>query len=117
MKKNRSMKIISAAIFVAVLVLLSLLGYNFGMRLFSAQGTEAFPGTDKSVVIDSGMSKSDVGNLLKDEGLIKDSKLFIIQCIIYESEFYPGEYILNTSDSPEKIIEELKVSPDEEESQ
>lgn len=115
MKKNKTMKLLTAFIFVAIMALLSVLGYSFGMRLFAAEGTEAFPGTDISVVIESDMSKSDVGNMLKEEGLIKDSRIFVIQCIIYESEFYEGEYILNTSSSPEQIIEQLKVSNEEEE--
>lgn len=115
MKKNKSMKIIIGVIFVGVVILLSLLGYNFGQRLFSASGTEEFPGSDVAIVIESGMSKSDVGELLYDEGLIKDDNIFVIQCIIYEAEFFPGEYRLNTSYSPEVIIEKLKVDVNEEE--
>lgn len=115
MKKNKSMKFIIGIVFVGVVVLLSVLGYNFGQRLFSNSGTEEFPGNDVGITIEAGMSKSDVGELLYEEGLIKDDNIFGIQCIIYEAEFFPGEYVLNTSYSPEEIIENLKVAASEEE--
>lgn len=114
MKKNKMIKIIIGLIFAGVVILLSILGYNFGQRLFSAGGTEEYPGHELSVTIESGMSKNDVGKLLYDEGIIKDDKIFVIQCIIYEAEFFPGEYMLNSSNSPEQIIEKLKVAPEEE---
>ncbi len=113
MKKNKIIKTIIVIVFLAVVALLSYIGYNFGQRLFSEAGTQEFPGTDIGVVIEENMSRSEVAEVLYDKGLIRDEGIFAYQCIIFESEFYTGEYVLNTSDSPEDIIEKLKVEPEE----
>jgi len=115
MKKNKTIKLITGLVFAGVVIFLSILGYNFGQRLFSEAGTEVFPGHEIAVTIESGMSKNEVGKLLYNEGVIKDENIFVLQCIIYQAQFFPGEYRLNTSDSPEAIIEKLKVPVTEEE--
>ena len=67
--------------------------------MFTETSVDKSPGTDKSVIIDKGMNAKDVGDLLKDQGLIKSSGLFIVQLEIsaYAGDIKPGTYILNTS--------------------
>lgn len=109
MKKRKIFKLLIVLVILAFVVLFSVAGYNFGKRIFSDESVQEFPGTDVGVVIESGMGKDEVADLLYESGLIVNKNVFVIQCTLYEAEFYPGEYILNTSYSSEEIIEELKI--------
>lgn len=105
-------KIITYTVMIMLLLVLGVKGFGFGQAVFSEQGTQESPGKDISVSIPKGAGESVVTDILQDNGLIgKNTSVFRIQCLIYEAEFNEGTYTLNTSSSPEDIIEALKIKP------
>ena len=95
---------ISFSILIAVLVFVGLFKigtycYEFGYRVFTEAPVETEPGTDIEVQITSDMSGLDIGEMLKDRGLIRDGKLFAVQLKLsaYAKKIKPGFYTLNTS--------------------
>ncbi len=53
-----------------------------------------------------------MGNLLEKKGLIQDEKIFFIQAILYKANLQAGTYTLNTSMTPEQILEILIEEPE-----
>lgn len=95
---------ISFSILVALLVVVGLveLGsycYDFGYRVFTEAPVDAAPGRDVVVSVTSDMSEHDIGEMLKDEGLVRDANLFFAQLKLsaYSGKLKPGVYTLNTS--------------------
>lgn len=104
--------VISASIrIMLVLAVLCLLyyggtkGFEFGESVFSPKTLEEAPGTDIEVTITQGMDAEAVGKLLEKSGLIKDYKVFWIQTKLYDYSFAAGNYVLNTSMTPEEMLE------------
>lgn len=73
--------------------------YDFGFRIFTEEPMTPEPGRDVAVTISQGDSTKDVGEMLEEKGLIRDSLLFVIQkkCSVYDADIKPGFYTLNTS--------------------
>ena len=95
---------ISFSILVLLLVVVGLveLGsycYDFGYRVFTESAVDEAPGRDIVVSVTSDMSEYDIGKMLKDEGLVRDEKLFFAQLKLsaYSGKLKPGIYTLNTS--------------------
>lgn len=95
---------ISFSILVLLLVVVGLveLGsycYDFGYRVFTESAVDEVPGRDIVVSVTSDMSEYDIGKMLKDEGLVRDEKLFFAQLKLsaYSGKLKPGIYTLNTS--------------------
>lgn len=95
---------ISFSILVALLVVVGLveLGsycYDFGYRVFTEAPVDEAPGRDVVVSVTSDMSEHDIGEMLKDEGLVRDANLFFAQLKMsaYSGKLKPGVYTLNTS--------------------
>ena len=78
---------------------------------FSRAGMEEEPGTGKTVVLDGDETVAEVGEILEEAGLIRDSRAFTIQAMVYEYEVQPGTYELNTSESSKEIIAILREAP------
>ncbi len=97
-------------------VSVSLVGFDFGYRVFTEPAMEEEPGRDVSVIIDPGMSKDAIGRELESRGLIRNATLFVIQLELsaYADRIQPGTYILNTSMAPKDIMVALSVEPEEE---
>ena len=72
---------------------------------------EEEPGTGKTVVLDGDETVAEVGEILEEAGLIRDSRAFTIQAMVYEYEVQPGTYELNTSESSKEIIAILREAP------
>lgn len=104
------------ALLVLIIVILGTKSYNFGNAIFDNTGRDKAPGVDVEVVIAPGDSVSDVSAYLYRQKLIKDKTIFRIQSMIYEADFKPGTYTINSSSSGEDIISTLsaeeKVSED-----
>ena len=75
------------------------------------------PGTDSSSTVEETESVRDVAEKLEQAGLIRDAGLFVIQerLVGFKSGLQPGTYTLNTSQTPEEMIEILSASQTEEE--
>ena len=87
-------------------------GFEFGISIFSSAAMTEAPGQDMIVIIEEGASAWDVGNLLEKKGLIQDEKIFFIQAILYKANLQAGTYTLNTSMTPEQILEILIEEPE-----
>lgn len=110
--------LIKITIYVLLALLLIVLGtmsYNFGKEVFSDEGYEKAPGMDVSVVIESGDGIKDVAQMLYENNVIKDVKVFYVQALIYEADFKPGTYTVNNSSGGEEIVEVLSAEKSTEE--
>ena len=87
-------------------VTFSFKAYDFGYRVFTESPMEERPGTNVEVTIEAGMSAKDVGELLKQKGLVRDADLFVIQYKLsaYSGELVAGTYTLNTSQTAKEMM-------------
>ena len=103
---------VSFSILVVVLVLVGFaklgnFAFDFGYRVFTEQPVSKAPGKDVIVQVESGMSDSQLGQLLEDKGLISDKTLFVAQLKLsaYEKKIKPGIYTLNTSKTAKEMMQ------------
>ena len=89
--------------------------YEFGFRIFTEEAMSPAPGRDVAVTIVQGDSTMDVGEMLEEKGLIRDSKLFYVQkkCSVYDDDIKPGFYTLNTSMTAEDMFAIIAGRKDE----
>lgn len=111
---------ISFSILVMLLVVVGLIElgsfcYDFGYRVFTEEAVEKKPGRDVVVQITSDMSEMEIGQMLEEEGLIRDGKLFYAQLKLsaYSGDLMPGIYTLNTSMTGKDMITVLAVGMEE----
>ena len=66
-------------------------------------------GRDVTVAVEEGDSVYQIGRTLESRGLIQDAKVFVVQEKLsnYSGKLQPGTYILNTSMTPDEIMEIL----------
>ena len=85
---------------------LSRMGYDYGYRLFTETAVEETPGPDVLVQIKQETSNWQIGKLLEQKGLVRDSKLFYLQLktSAYSKSIKPGVYTLNTSMTPKEMM-------------
>lgn len=85
--------------------------YGFGYRVFTESPVESAPGTDKSVTISDDMSAREIGNLLKEKGLIRDPDLFVAQLKLssYSDTIKVGTYTLNTSMTAKEMMQVMSA--------
>ncbi len=81
--------------------------YDYGYRIFTEPAVSSGTGRTVTVVIPKDMTAQEMGELFEGKGLIKDSKLFILQ--YYGSEFrkdiQPGTFQLSTAMTAEEMME------------
>lgn len=95
---------ISFSIMISLIVVIGAVkvctvGYDFGYRVFTEPAMSQGAGRDVLIQINDGMSAKEIGQLLEDEGLVRDSNLFYLQLKLsaYSKRIKSGEYTLNTS--------------------
>ncbi len=76
--------------------------YDFGFKIFADEAKDPAPGLTKTVAIVEGKSDKEIGDILKDKGLIDNSLLFMLQVkfSVYDKKLQPGVYELSTAMSP-----------------
>lgn len=91
--------IILALLVVYATVSISIVGFDFGYRVFTEPAMEEAPGHDVAVTIDASMDGGDIGKELESKGLVRNGTLFTIQLKLsaYAKDILPGTYVLNTS--------------------
>lgn len=94
--------------------------FDFGRQIYSEEGMTAAPGKDVAVVISEGESTKEIAKMLEQVGLIRNSLVFLVQERLskYHGMICPGNYVLNTSQSGNEMIEILcgqKAETDSEE--
>ncbi len=111
--KTATMSIINVVvhILIALVVIIVIYAgamrcYDFGYRIFTDTPMSLEPGRDVTVIINEGNSTRQIGTLLKENGLIKDVTVFVVQEKLseYAGEIKPGVYVLNTSMTAEEMI-------------
>lgn len=111
---------ISFSILVLLVVVIGLveLGhfcYDFGYRVFTEEPVAAAPGTDVMVQVTSDMSEREIGEMLEQEGLVRDDLLFFAQLKLsaYSKKLRPGVYTLNTSMTGKDMMAIMAAVPEE----
>ncbi len=111
---------LSFSILVMLLVVVGLveLGsfcYDFGYRVFTETPVDEEPGRDVVVQITSDMSEGEIGDMLEEEGLVRDGKLFYAQLKLsaYSGDLLPGIYTLNTSMTSKDMIVAMATATEE----
>lgn len=101
------------AVYLIVAVVVIYIGktaYDFGYNIFYQQPMDSEEeGRDVTVAVEEGDSVYQIGRTLESRGLIQDAKVFVVQEKLsnYSGKLQPGTYILNTSMTPDEIMEIL----------
>lgn len=97
-------------IVAAVVIYIDKTAYDFGYNIFYQQPMDSEEeGRDVTVAVEEGDSVYQIGRTLESRGLIQDAKVFVVQEKLsnYSGKLQPGTYILNTSMTPDEIMEIL----------
>ncbi len=91
--------------------------YDFGYRIFAEDAMSPEPGITMTVAIVEGKTVREIGESLEEKGLVRDATLFYFQELVsnYHGKLQPGIYELNTSMTPEEMMEIMSVAPEEDE--
>jgi UPF0755 protein len=112
---------IAFSIMVALIILygtisVAMVAYDFGYRVFTETPIDKDAGKRVRVTIDEGMSGKEIGDVLVDNGLIRDANLFVLQMklSIYDGKLLPGKYVLNTSMTAKEMMAVMATPPESE---
>lgn len=110
-----SFSVLMLLLVVAGLLKLGTFCYNFGYRVFTEAAVDEKPGRDVVVQVTSDMSERDIGNMLEEEGLVRDGNVFYVQLKVsaYSGKLKPGIYTLNTSMTGKDMITVLAAGTEE----
>lgn len=99
-------KVVVAAIVLMFIYRYTIIGYDYGYRIFAESAVELAPGRDMSVTISEKDSRKDIAHMLESKGLIKDENIFLIRALIsgMDETIAPGTYTLNTSMTIEEML-------------
>ena len=95
---------------------LCIMAYDYGYRIYSEPPMAEGDGVDIVVNIPMGSSVSDTAEILKDNGLIRDERLFSLQERFsdYHGKLESGMYTLNTSMTVEEMLAAMSPSASDE---
>ena len=123
MKKKEAAGVAVYSVVKIGVIILGILGgyrlgsmaYSYGERLFGEPPMESAPGTDIVITVGSEDSVRDIADNLTAAGLIRDAGLFVLQERLagYKEGVKAGTYTLNTSMTPEELIQTMAASSDE----
>lgn len=90
--------------------------YNLGYRVFTEPSVDKEPGKDVTVRIQKEISATELGSLLEEKGLVDNGVLFSIQLYLssFDDKLKSGDYVLNTSQTAEEMIQILAGEETEE---
>ena len=108
-------KIVVIILVIMVVYRLGSMAYSYGERIFGEPPMESAPGTDIVITVGSEDSVRDIADNPKAAGLIRDAGLFVLQERLagYKEGVKAGTYTLNTSMTPEELIQTMAASSDE----
>ncbi|MBR1772129.1 MAG: aminodeoxychorismate lyase [Lachnospiraceae bacterium] len=80
--------------------------YDYGYRIFTEPAMSSGEGRSVSVTLLPDMSPLEIGELMQNKGLTRDSKLFALQylCSEYREDVKPGTYEVSTAMTAEEIM-------------
>ena len=90
--------------------------YEFGYKIFADEAKDPAPGITKTVAIVDGKTDKEIGEVLKEKGLIDDALLFMLQVKFseYDKQLKPGVYELSTAMSPYDMMAVMSATDEEE---
>lgn len=109
---------IRACVFALALIFMYFFGrkaFGFGQSVFDEKSVdEKGYGYDVMITIPDGASNSQVADILLDNGLIEDKKLFLVQLKLsdYSKSILAGTYTLSTTMKPTEIMVALSTKPE-----
>ena len=109
---------LKVAVYVAIVLGLIYLGqttYYYTHAVFSNQAYEEEPGKTVKITISEGVSGKKLAEVLEENGLIEDAKVFKFQMKMadFEGPVKAGTYELNTSMCPSEMFKILSSNGDE----
>lgn len=102
--------VLKILIYICLALFLVFLGrqaYTLGYQVFNQQPVDSGEGREITVTVTDDMSVMDVGEMLKERGLINTSPLvFWVQEFLsdYHNDILPGEYTLNTNQTVDEML-------------
>lgn len=101
--------VLHAAILIVAVVLIyrgAVMCYEYGYRIFQEPPISKGEGRVVSVTIPADYTVKSMASLLESKGLIRDSKLLILQyfCSEYREDIKAGTYELNTAMTAEEMF-------------
>lgn len=105
---------VKIAILIAILVIvyrLCFIAYDIGYRIFAEDAIDRQPGVPMTVTIVEGKSVKEIGEILEAKGLIRDSRVFVLQEKFseYKDELKPGVYELTTAMTPFEMMQVMSA--------
>lgn len=93
----------------------ALLSYDYGYRIFTEPPLSSEESNTITVAITKDMSAAEIGQLLKNKGLIRDANLFVLQYYLSEhlKDVKPGVFELSKSMTVEEMMAVMAVSSEE----
>ncbi len=109
-----SISLLKYVVMVMIIIICATTAFNFGTQVFSAEGVDEAPGTDMTFTVEKGTTIKQFGDTLEEFRVIKDSKVFRVQALIYQvKSIKPGTYTFNTSQGGEEIFKIISAGPEE----
>lgn len=109
-------KIAVAVIVVFYVYKAAVIAYDYGYRIFAEEPVSQEPGRDVTIAVTSDKDTRTIGEMLESKGLIRDSKLFLIQELLSENhgKIKEGTYTLNTSMTVNEMLDIMADAGEEE---
>lgn len=107
------LKVALVAVVVVVIYRGANLAFEYGYRIFQEPPMSEGTGREINVTIPEGMSAKEMGELLYQKGLIRDTKLFYLQYLLseFKEDLLPGEFTLSTAMTVEEMMEAMTIEP------
>lgn len=96
---------VKLAIFCVVIYLIGIRLFDFGHKLFYEKAMSDGDGETIVFEIKKGDTVEEIAENLKNAGLIDDTLVFKFRAKIYETNFTPNIYNLNTNMTPKNILD------------
>lgn len=86
----------------------SVSAYHYGIRVYGEPAVSEAPGREVTVTITDGMDFDGIADMIYENGLVRDKKLFRLQEYLSnysEDGFVEGTYTLSTAMTPEQMMD------------
>ena len=87
--------------------------FDLGYRVFNEPAVSPGSGLVMEYTVREGESVMEIATDLQKLGLIRDSRIMILQKYIYQIQIYPGTYAISTSMDSRDILERLSTAPEQ----
>lgn len=110
--------VIYAALRIALVCLIAVVfyigvtkAYTLGYDIFSDEAKNREPGISLEITIVDGQSPFKIGQTLEEKGIIENGLAFGMQCMVYDTELYPGTYTVTSAMSSKEIMNLMGTDP------